>query len=144
MTKEPTKEHKENAPPAGHAEGADATPPPSKSVKHYYSIGQNMYVNVNPGKRVLEEGNVARIGEKGAQFLPNGSGYGVLITSDPEVIAWMDKHIADGNTDIFGQQEYNKRLLTPTQRVETLERKLQEQNELIAKLQSEGKLGKSE
>lgn len=138
------------APPShkAHAEGAHVDPPPattSKSnLKHYFSAAQNMYVNINPGKRVLEEGNVARIGEKGAQFLPNGSGYGQLITDDPEVIEWMEKHIKDGNNDIFTQQEYNKRLMTPGQTIESLERKVTEQNALIAKLQAEGKLGKTE
>ena len=64
---------------------------------------------------------------------------GEFATSDPETIRLLDERI-ERIGDVFGPEEYQKRLIPPDQRADQLERQLKIANQLIEQLQKQGKL----
>lgn len=120
--------------------------------KEYYSTRRALKIQVNSGKPTYDQGGayVGRIGYKEAAFNPLGD-FGHLVTNDPEVQAYLDNQIANGNTEIFGPEEFNRRITPPEVRaqqamdeVERLRKLLSERdgevvrkNELLEKLQQQ-------
>lgn len=120
--------------------------------KEYYSSRRALAIQVNPGKPTFNPSGafVAVIGHKEAQFNPLGD-YGHLVTNDPEVQAYLDSEIANGNTEIFGPAEYNRRI-TPAEvrarqamdevaalraQLENNMRELSRKNDLLEKMQQQ-------
>lgn len=109
--------------------------------KHYYSKSQALYICLRVGKKELVDGEMKTGEGKYAQFTPIGDGFGRFYSTDPEVIELMDQRVAEVG-DVFGPVEYQRRSIPAEKRSEMLERELSQANELIAKLQAEGKLRK--
>jgi len=120
--------------------------------KEYYSSRRALAIQVNPGKATFDQSGayVGRIGHREVQFNPLGD-HGHLVTSDPEVQAYLDSEIANGNTEIFGPAEYNRRI-TPAEvraqqaqdevaalraQLEENTRQLARKNELLERMQQQ-------
>jgi hypothetical protein len=117
--------------------------PSSKTTEEvaYYSKSTNLCIQVNPGKEVRDGDTMRRVGQKHIQFAPYGGAryakWGVARTSDPEVIAFLNKRMAQPNSDIF---DYNKFMLlsaNPNVTIQDQQRTIGQQNKLIAQLQQQ-------
>jgi hypothetical protein len=107
--------------------------------KHYFSTSRSLGLSLKPGHREMMGGEMVWVGGIFADFMPNGAGFGQFYTEDPETIRLMDEVVAQGG-NVFGPDEYQKRLIPADQRADMLERELQTANALIAKLKAQGKI----
>jgi len=120
------------------------TPTPNTESHTFYSAAAGLIVNINLGRRIIEEGGTTKlVDQKIAEFSPIGDGYGRLVTTDPEVIAKLGARSADKG-DVFDGAEYLRRTTPAEKRLETLQadhaRLLEDHNRLLAKLADEGKI----
>lgn len=101
----------------------------------YVQGAAGLAVSINKPQRILENGNSKVIGGEMIEFQPMGfnSDFGMLITSNPEVIAVLEQR-----KDVFGPEEFNRRMMTPEARAKQLEtansRLVSENNRLLAQL----------
>jgi hypothetical protein len=107
--------------------------------KFYYSAAQHLCLSLRHDHRELIGGEVVMTGGKIAQFTPSGAGFGSFFTADPEMIRLLDERVEKVG-DVFGPDEYQRRIIPAERRAEMLERDLVQANALIAKLQAAGKL----
>lgn len=103
----------------------------------FYSKSRGLLICADPGKMIQMDGETKRVGEKRIEFRPVGD-FGIFQTTDPELIAYLDKRIVDVG-DVFGPAEYQKRIVPPEMRADALERELQDANRLIAQLKAQKK-----
>lgn len=127
---------------------------PAPETKTYYSTAAGLIVNINVGRRIIEEGGTTKmVDQKVAEFTPLGDKYGRLVTSDPEVIRIMDARMASLG-DVFDGNEYTRRTTPAEVRNKMLERQnaelaaenkriLDDHNRLLAKLETDGRLPKA-
>jgi hypothetical protein len=111
----------------------------------YYSSAANMIININKGRRVMEDNGVTKmVDQKLAEFTPQADGYGRLVTTDPEIIAKLDARMAAGYTDVFEAAEYNRRTTPVEIRLKMMEtehqRVIADNNRLLAMLKEQGKV----
>jgi hypothetical protein len=118
--------------------------PEKRAPVTFYSAAAGLIVNINNGRRIIEEGGTTRmVDQKIAEFVPIGDGFGRLVTADPEVIDKLTSRM--GTTgDVFNGAEYTRRT-TPADvqlkmRDAEYARLLEDHNRLLAKLQEEGRL----
>jgi hypothetical protein len=98
----------------------------------FYSEARGLIATIETPKRVIEDGMSKVLGGRTVQFTPMGRDrFGMLTTSDPEVIAALEKM-----PDVFDEQEFNRRSVPAEKRAEFAERKIEQQNRLIADLQA--------
>lgn len=127
---------------------------PEPVTKTYYSAAAGLIVNINVGRRIIEEGGTTKmVDQKIAEFTPMGDKYGRLVTSDPEVIRVMDTRMATLG-DVFDGKEYTRRTTPAEVRNRMLEtemadlradhaRIVEDHNRLLASLSEQGKLPKA-
>lgn len=130
------------------------TPEPVVQTKTYYSTAAGLIVNINVGRRIIEEGGTTKmVDQKIAEFSPLGDKYGRLVTSDPEVIKAMDSRMATLG-DVFDGNEYTRRTTPAEVRNKMLEgenarlaaenkRIVEDHNRLLTSLGEQGKLPKA-
>jgi len=103
--------------------------------KFYVQGAAGLAVSINKPTRVLENGNSKVIGGDMVEFHPMGfnSDFGELTTSNPEIIAVLEKR-----PDVFGPDELNRRMMTPEARAKQLEtvntRLVTEKNRLLEEI----------
>lgn len=122
-------------------EQTEVLSPSKQETKHYFTKAQNLHINFQAARKELVDGELRSTGSVSAQFTPDGAGFGRFYTDDPALIKFLDARVAEVG-DIFGPDEYQKLLVPAEKRAEDLERKLTQANDLIKKLQAEGKLKK--
>lgn len=109
----------------------------------FFSRSESLVMHVNCGTQIMQGGQIGRVGEKIIEFYPNGDGYGRLATNDPEVIAFLHKRAAV-EQDVYDLAEYTRRVIPPEVQLTLLQtehaRVVEERNELLARLQAEGRL----
>jgi hypothetical protein len=107
------------------------------SERSYYSASQGLYICISVGSLKEVAGQTVRLGEKAVQFGPTGRDkFGVCRVTDPDVIAFLDRRVAEVG-DIFGEEEYQRRAVPAEDRARVAQRRLEEANSLIRKLQAE-------
>lgn len=125
--------------------------PEAQPTRTFYSRVPNLTVAVNTGPprhnaagQLLHEPKFAEFSNAGAH---NGKRYGTFYTSDPDLIAYMEKKIAEGHPDYLSEEQFLKESIPAEQRADVAEtkldealRRIDEQNRLIADLQARGKL----
>lgn len=104
----------------------------------FYSRSKHLTIAVSHGRLHEIAGQTQRIDEKNAVFSDNGDKFGVLRTSDQDIIAAMEKRAVEVQ-DVFGPEVHEKLSIPVATRVESLERQLEEANRLIAELSQTGK-----
>lgn len=89
------------------------------TMKTFYCRSAHYSACINPGIEVLKEGRTGRFGEKHLSFTPamgeDRKTYGVLTTTDPEKIQWIEEQIAMGNPDFFTQEKFMEHV-TPAEK----------------------------
>lgn len=105
----------------------------------YYSPHGRMSMTVNHGKLQLgPDGASRRMGWKIVEFMPQADNWGRFVTDDPEVIAYMERKIAEGSPDIVRPAEYTEKTTPDHIRAReakvALERTLTENNRLLEKI----------
>lgn len=119
--------------------------------KVFYSPRGNLIMHVNPGRIEEVDGAKRRIGQKIAEFHPMGTGtphperpgviippYGCLVTRDPEIIDFLEKHRANaletgGVSDVLNADEYKEQVIPKKQQISELKKR---NMELESKLQN--------
>lgn len=90
----------------------------------FYCVSPHYAACVNPGREVLENGVKAKFGEKHLEFCPaagpDKKTYGVLTTSDPEKIAWVQRQIDSGNRDFMTIEQFMDHTIPAEQKVKAL------------------------
>lgn len=108
----------------------------------YSSIG-GLIVNINNGHRITENGQSKVVGQKIAEFVPQGDGYGRLVTTDAEIIEKLDTRMGVTG-DVFDAAEYSRRTTPAEIRLKQVQdehqRLVTEHNRLLAMLGEQGKL----
>lgn len=120
-------------------------------TKTYYSRGGHRAVCITPGKVIPGPDGVAvRLDDKHINFSPvaiigaEGKQGGILTTSDPAVIAYLDGQIARGNIDFMTPEQWFDHI-TPTelkleaerQQTAKVVRELEMKNSLLADLEKD-------
>ena len=88
------------------------------------------------GRAVMNENgtrSTERDGEKIIQFIRFGD-YGRYVTSDPQVIEYLDKQIAAGRDDSMLPEQYNERITPPqvkAAQAQAQSRMLEEENRIL-------------
>jgi hypothetical protein len=117
---------------------------PTPEAKTFYSAAAGLILNINVGRRVIEEGGTTKmVDQKIAEFSPIGDGYGRLVTVDPEVIEKLSTRMAT-HGDVFDAAEYTRRTTPAEVQIKMLQehnqRLVEDHNRLLAKLAEDGKL----
>ena len=113
--------------------------------KTFYCVSPHYAACVNPGTEVFKEGKVSRFGEKHLTFspmlAPDRRNYGVMTTSDPEKIQWIEEQIAQGNPDFFTPDTFFEHTTPPEEKARQWKeaatasmRELQVRNKLLEDL----------
>lgn len=106
-------------------------------ARTFYSASKGLFICASHGEMQSVGGESKRLGEKHIQFREVGD-FGMFTTSDPELIAYLDKRQAEVS-DVFGPEEYQKRIVPAEMRADDLERRLIDANRLIAQLRDKKK-----
>jgi hypothetical protein len=109
--------------------------PAPVQTRTFYSRARNLVVSISIGRAVIQNGIATRTDQKVAQFEPFGEEpFGVLTTSDPEVIAKLDNH-----PDVLTPEQYEEasvpaemRLRMKSQRAEELTVEVEAKNREIS------------
>lgn len=102
----------------------------------YYSQSANLICWATEPRRVIEDGQSKVLDGKKVAFDSQGDGFGRLVTTDPEIIAYLDRRVAEVR-DVFGAQEYT-RLNTPVDvQLAQKDRQIEEQNRLLLSYQEQ-------
>lgn len=102
----------------------------------YFSESQNLGIGWGATIEYLDDGKKRAKGARNIEFRSFDGKYGVYETSDPAEIEYLDKRCKESG-DVFDHNEYSRRITPPDIREAELQRKIQEQNALIAKLEQE-------
>jgi len=113
----------------------------------FYSASGNLLIHMDPGKIVMQEGQVSRIGERFIQFRTFGADpHGQYTTSDPGEIDFLERRMLEQG-DVFGPEEYARRTIPAEvratqarQQLEEANREIGNLNRLLADLQAQGKV----
>jgi hypothetical protein len=109
--------------------------------KTYYSESAGLNVPVGKLRRIMQDGQATLIEPQRIQFARIGADkFGSFTTDDPEIIAALDER-AERVGDIFGPEEYQKRIVPAEMRAERLaeenQRLVEERNRLLAMLKQQ-------
>jgi len=113
--------------------------------KTYYSeVGLTMWPGEDGGvTTVMNNGTVQQITRPAIKFSRMGaSQFFSFNTENPKEIEWLDARM-EKVRDVFGPEEFNRRITPDSQKISALESKLREleqKNSLLEKLQAQGKL----
>lgn len=116
--------------------GTQTAAPPQTEWREYFSTTKSLTIHPSPGEQVMQNGKLVTFGDIIETFTPAGD-YGRLRTKNPVTIQWIENQIAAGRDDIFGSEEYNRRIVPAEVRLaqsQKEERKLQEKNEALEAL----------
>lgn len=110
-------------------------------AKTFYSRSQGLILHPRKGERVMVDGQLQRVNEKIIEFQPCDVGFGSYTTDDPEIIAFLEKRVAEVK-DVLSVEQYNDAIIPDEMKVAGLRqqnteqsRMIAEQNRLIAELQ---------
>jgi len=112
--------------------------------KTYYSEITGLSISAVKGELTQIAGERVRVGEKIIQFAPMGSSnFGSFTTTDPELIAFLEHRVRTVG-DVFGPEEYYRRIVPTEQQIKDLKSRLIEtENRLAEVLKQQGKLPKA-
>jgi len=121
--------------------------PPPVVQKTYYSRIRGLQISAVKPDIIEVAGKRVYSGEKIIQFQPLGnSHFGSFTTSDPQLIALLDKQVQEVG-DIMTPAQYSQAIVPPQQQIEELQNRLRqitEENALLKKLEAEGRLPKKQ
>jgi hypothetical protein len=110
----------------------------------FYSRIKNFRISTGKGQRVIENGESKLLEDPEIQFSPMGSdSWGMFVTSDPGLIAFLDKRIKDAGvqTDIFTAEQYREQIVPADSKLKLAlseNQKLKDQNNrLLAMLEQQ-------
>lgn len=105
-------------------------------TRTYYSAAAGLICWATPPQRVFEAGETKVLDGKQVSFTPQADNFGRFVTTDPEIIKYLDWRAKEVG-DVFDGNEYTKRTTPPEVRAKQQERVIFEQNRLIADLQGQ-------
>lgn len=125
----------------------------------FYSTAAHFSITVNPGSVQFVNGQLIRKDDKYVEFSPIGgmkkeedgswrpAAYGMLMTDDEEIIAYMEQREATVG-DVFGPDRFHELSTPPEQRLAEAnrrhERTMSSTNKLLQDLVAKGKITKEE
>ena len=107
---------------------AVATPVEKKT---FFCLRPHYQVCIKHGENMLTpNGKMARLGEKHLEFSPTAGpdkkSYGVITTSDPDKLEWLERQIANGNDEIMTMAQFQIHTTPAEERAAAWERIAQE------------------
>jgi hypothetical protein len=106
--------------------------------KTFYSPARGLCIAWKNGEVAIgEDGKARRVGERHIQFIDSGGQFGAYATRDPEEIAYLENRAKREPKDIYTFDEYTSALVPVEQKNKDMERRLVEQNQLMADLISQ-------
>ena len=121
---------------------APQVPPPPSPIgrRTFYSKASGLVAQVNVGRQERDGERIVRVGQKHASFSPiggarseHGGDWGHCITSDPEVIAYLENRAATLG-DVFTEQTFMRMSAPAAMREQADTRVIESQNRLIEDL----------
>lgn len=108
--------------------------------KSFFSKSRSLTIHPAAGEQVVQGGRlVGTFGEVIEQFTPVGE-FGMLVTSNPITIKWIENQIAAGRDDLLTAEQYNTLITPPSVKLAAAEadkRKLIERNEALEAMLAE-------
>lgn len=110
--------------------------PEEKPLREFYSTAQYYNLRYSLGTPVISNGlRLGRENEEILEFKPFGK-FGRYATNDPDKIAFLEKQ-----GDLFGPEEFARRVTPIEQQMEQQKRTIEQQNRLIEQLTKQAQRG---